>query len=323
MLSSSKRLAYVGVVLLLSLGLCRAALFRFQEKEQAIRQACREQLKALGLTYGVAKIKYSTPEIHMVTASCLPPGGTGEVVIKGKFVPETKFVFQNDNLEVVKESLAAGEYRATVKVAPGIGPQSASVMAITPVTGLTVRQADAVAVGGKYEWTMDSANGWKIVARSTGAKACPEKSYSGHPYEMEFTRNGETKPFEKRRATLHFSLYERTNFRFSIDQQDAQSQAEAEDLQTLMKRMMDPKLPSAEREQIMKRMQSFQAQMQARVTKMTDPSYIKAQEAKRLEFSCERIELEVKGGFFTGQMRCSDKVGTRINLTGTMKPVGL
>src|SRR5579872_4059892 len=131
-----RRVVYAGTLVLAAMALSRAAQFRFQEKEQAFRQLCKEQLQKLGLTRDAAKAKYPTPEIQLVSGGgCLTPGATGEVVVKGKFAPDTKFLFTNDHLEVLKETLAGNEYRATVKVASDIGPQVADLMAITPVTG--------------------------------------------------------------------------------------------------------------------------------------------------------------------------------------------
>jgi hypothetical protein len=318
---SLKRLMCIAVFALFCLGLCRAAMFRFQEKEDAIRKSCREQLQKLGLTFGAAKAKYFTPEIHMVSGGCLMPGGTADVVIKGKFAPETSFVFENDDLEVVKEALAGSEYRATLKAAAGIGPMTASVAAITPVTGLTVRRDNAASVGGNYEWTIAAANGWKIVARSNAVKACGDRPSAGESYEVAFYRQGESAPFEKRAGTLHYSMYERTNYRLSISQDDPAAKAGMEDFTTLMQKMTDPKLTPAQREELMKSLQKAQEQMQANMSKMTDPAYLKAQQAKRLEFGCERIDMEVQASAFKGEMRCSEKLGTRIALTGTMRPL--
>ena len=149
---------------------------------------CFAALPALALT---------APEIGLVSSACLLPGGTGEVVVKGKFVPDTRFIFQNDSLEVVKESLTAGEYRATLKVAPGIGPQTAALMAISPVSGISTRKERAAVVGGKYEWIMESANGWKIVARSAGDRPCGSTAPAEDPYEVLFYRKGEASPLEQ------------------------------------------------------------------------------------------------------------------------------
>ncbi len=313
-----KRALCVGAMLLIGLAFGRAASFRFQEKTKAIYDQCRAELSKLGITRTQAKVKYFTPEIAMVSAACLPPGGAGQVVIRGKFAPGTKFVFENDNIETVTESLTGGEYRATVKAAPGIGPQSAGVVAITPVTGLSARHERAASVGGKYEWTMDAANGWRIIARSTGT-GCAEH---GAPHDMQFFRKGESAPFEKRAATLHHSVYERENFNFDISRQDAKTQSQADDMQTLVKQMMDPNLSDAQREQIMQRVQKAQEQMVAAAQKMADPNYAKQMQAQEDQFGCSGIFLQEQGGSLTGRLRCSDKVGSRIGLTGAVKYLG-
>jgi hypothetical protein len=319
---SLKRVAYFAVFLVLGLGLSRAALSRFQEKEQAIYKACREQVEKMGVPRGTLKAKYPTPEIHMVSSGCLMPGSTGEVVVKGKFATGTQFVFENDNVEVVKDALTPTEYHATVKIAPGIGPQSAGLIAVTPVTGITARTDQAISIGGKYEWKIEAANGWKILARSPATKACGGKSSAGDVYEMLFYRQGEANPFTKRKATLYFSVFERTNYRFRIDQTDPESQGSAEGMAALMQKMADPGLTNEQREQIMQSLVKLQTQMQGDLAKLADPAYIAQQEAKRAQFGCEQIELEAPGGSFTGEMRCADKVGRRIHLTGTVAALG-
>jgi hypothetical protein len=315
----SKRIVLVGVLALLALGLSRAARFRFHDKEAAVREACQAQLRKLGITRDAAKAKYPTPEIHMVTSACLMPGGTGEVVIKGKFPPETKFIFQNDNIEVVKEALTPAEYRATLKAAPGIGPETASVRAITAATCITAQADRAAVVGGKYEWTMDAANGWRVVARSASARPCGGNSGGGDAYEALFFRKGETTPFEKRSANLSFDVYDSTNYRFTVSQESADSRAVQQNAQQLMMKMSDPNLTNAQREQIMAQLQKMQQEMMANMAKMTDPNYIKKLEEARQQFGCESIHLQAQGDAVKGELRCAQAVGTRIALTGVRK----
>ena len=316
---TTRRLAYAGVLTLAALAMSRAAQFRFQQNEQVFRQTCPVQLQKLGITRDAAKSKYPTPEIQMVSSGCLTPGATGEVVVKGKFAPDTKFIFGNDNLEVVKESLAGNEYRAMVKVAPGIGPQTAEVIAITPATCITARRSGAVVIGGRYEWKMESANGWTIVARSPAGKACGGPS-GDDVYAMEFFRKGENAAFEKREAKLYFSLYEGVS-RFDIARA-VQMPGGMEDFQSLMKKMADPNLSGAERDQLMKQLEKAQEQMQAGMKQMTDPSFAKSVEEQWKKFGCERMELSVQAGALTGRMRCAQGVGVNIALTGSLKFLG-
>jgi hypothetical protein len=319
---TSKRMVSVAVLAMFSLALGRAGLLRFQEKERAIRAECQADLKKLGISRDAAKAKYPTPSIGLVTSGCLLPGGTAEVVVKGKFAPGTKFVFGNDNIEVIKESLVGGEYRATVKAAAGTGSQTAALMAITPVSCITARAERAVTIGGKYEWILDAANGWHIVARTPVGRACPAQSGGDDTYDMSFYRKGETNPFEKRKATLYYEPYSATNYRFSISEDDPLVSAGMEDMQTLMKRMMDPNLTDAQRDQVIKRVEQVQQQMQANMQKMSDPSFARQQEAKRKQFGCRSIDLAVQGGAAKGTLRCSEAVGTNIAVTGTLRSLG-
>jgi hypothetical protein len=312
----------VAVLAMFSLAMGRAGLLRFQEKERAIRAECQAELKKLGLSRDAAKAKYPTPSIGLVTSGCLLPGGTTEVVVKGKFAPGTKFVFQNDNIEVIKESLVGGEYRATVKAAAGTGSQTAAVTAITPVSCITARAERAVTIGGKYEWILDAANGWRIIARTPADRACPAQSSGDEAYDMSFYRKGETNPFQKRKATLSYDPYSATNYRFSISEDDPLVSAGMEDMQTLMKQMMDPKLTDAQRDQVIKRLEQVQRQMQANMQKMTDPSFAQQQEAKRKQFGCRNIDLAVQGGAAKGTLRCGEAVGTDIAVTGTLRSLG-
>ncbi|HVX67362.1 MAG TPA: hypothetical protein VHA11_12200 [Bryobacteraceae bacterium] len=322
MSSSLKPLICLAVVALAVLGLARAARFKFQEKQDALRAASRAQLQKLGVTRAAAKAKYPTPEIHMVSSGCLLPGSTGEVVVRGKFAPETKFVFENDSIAVVKESLTPTEYRATVQVAAGTGPQSAGVWAMTPVSGIEARQSPGITVGGKYRWEMKGANGWKVVALAPSSKACGGPPNADDQYEVSFYRQAEATPFEKQRASLYHDIYEEGVYRFSISQEDPHSQAAVQDMTTLMQKLSDPKLTDAQRDQLMKQIETAQQQMQADMAKMTDPNYMKQQEAKRQQFGCTRAELKVTGSNFAGTLQCAPAAGARIPVTGTLTFLG-
>ena len=319
---TSKRIVSVVVFALLGLALGRAGMLRYQEKERALREQCRADLQKLGVTHAAAKLKYPTPYIGLVTGACLLPGGTAEVVVKGKFAPGTKFIFENDSVEVVSENVAAGEYRATVKVPPGTGAQTAALMAFTPVTCLTARAERAVTIAGQYEWTLEAANGWRIVARNTANKSCQASSGGENNYSVLFYRKGEANPFEQRKATLYHDQYSATNYRFSISEEDPEMNAGAEDMQALVQKMMDPKLTDAQRDQLMKRLEQVQQQMQAQIQKMTGAGYAQQQEAKRKQFGCRNVELAVAGGAAKGSLRCAAAVGTQVGLTGTVKLLG-
>ncbi len=327
MSSMHKRIMAAAVLVLVALAVGRAAAFRFQEAEKAFRQACRAELQTLGIDRGAAKAKYPTPYIASISSGCLLPGATAEVVVTGKFVPGTKFVFQNDNIQTVKESLSGGEYRATVKAAPGIGPQTADLTVISPVTCITARQQRAIAVGGKYEWNLQAANGWRIEARPAAVGACggvlkADQFRRPDRYEVLFYRAGENAPFEKRQAELQFSLWNRANYAFSLKEGGAGGSGNP--YEAMATKLADPNLPEAERQRLMQELMKAQAEMVAKMQQMADPAFIQAQQAKKLQFGCEFIELEAPPGAaaVAGTMRCSDQVGRQIKLTGSMKQLG-
>lgn len=325
MSNAYKRMMAAAVLVLVVLAVGRAANYRYQETERAFRQACSAELKKLGAA-GDLRTKYPTPVVTAVSSGCLLPGGTAEVVVRGKFVPGTKFIFQNDNFQVVKESLAGGEYRATVKATPGVGPQTADLQVISPVTCTGAFQHRAVAIGGRYEWKMEAANGWRIEARPAAGGTCGAQLAGGQQirpgkYDLLFYRAGENAPFEKREATLDFSLWNRANYAFSVKDAEIGPSSSHE---ALMKKLQDPNLPMEERQRLMQDFMKMQGELIAAAQKMSDPAYRKAQEAKKLEFGCGFIDLELPAGStsFKGTMRCSEKVGRQIAVTGSMKSLG-
>jgi hypothetical protein len=95
-----------------------------------------------------------------------------------------------------------------------------------------------------------------------------------------------------------------------------------EQYQALMVKMSDPKLTDAQREQVINQLEKASEQMQASMQKMADPAYIKSMEEQKKNFGCERMELRTQAGKLTGELRCSQTVGARIPLTGSMKFLG-
>ena len=110
--------------------------------------------------------------------------------------------------------------------------------------------------------------------------------------------------------------------RFTITQPDPAMGSGMGDLQALMAKMSDPKLTPAERDRVLAQLQAMQGQMQAHMKKMTDPAYLKSLEEQKQNFGCERIELRMQAGKATGEMRCAEKTGTRIALTGSLRFLG-
>lgn len=315
-----RKIAVGAVFMLAALGFMRAANFRFTGKMEAIRKSFDEQLQKAGLTRATAKGKYPTPYIGDIKSGCLVPGGTGDVTVEGNFAPGSKFVFQSDDVEVVKEALVGNQYRATLKVAPGIGPRSVSVWTMAPST-VAASSGGGAKIGGRYEWIIDSANGWRIVARSRAGNACGVDSEDA--YDMEFFRKGETAVFKKLKATVGFSMYEGAyNFRM---EEDLAAQAGAQDFQNLMQRMSDRNLTPAQREQIMKQLEKAQAVMAANMKAMANMEAMKQREAERQKFGCESMRLLMQGSdaaALKGELRCAPAAGQRIAVTASLKFLG-
>jgi hypothetical protein len=53
--------------------------------------------------------------------------------------------------------------------------------------------------------------------------------------------------------------------------------------------------------------------------KKTGPDYVKQLQDKEQAFGCTAINLKLDNGVATGSMTCSQKVGSSIALTGTLK----
>jgi hypothetical protein len=311
-----KSVAAAAVLILFALALARAATHRYQEREDAFRKECQLQMQKLGLTPADAKLKYPTPEIQLASSACVTPGGTADLVVNGKFSPGSKFFVENDNIDIVKESLAGNQYRATLQAAAGIGPETAAVAVISP-RGQMVRQDRAVKVGGLHEWTLQAANGWKVVARPQRTSPCPPAS-GDDAYEVSFFRLGEAAAFEKLTGTLNFSLWDSQNFRFSLSAPAAAMGGMAA-YQELMQKMSDPKLTDAQREELVKKLEAASQQMQAAMNPEAIKQQAAEQQRRQQEFGCDAIALTTgAGGKVTGEMRCAEKVGRRLAVTGTM-----
>jgi hypothetical protein len=307
----------IAIGAMLCWGVAHAALNKYQEKEKTIRDACKIAREKL-TPQEQKQLQCSTPEIRLVSPVVVKPGETMEVAITGKFPAGTNFVFNSNNVEVVKEAATANSYRATVKVTPGAGPEEVSLTALTPVCCKSAYQARAIIVAGNFEWALKGANGWTVKAKSKILS--PGERPSGElAYSLEFFRGSETTPFEKRAATLYPEASTPPSYRFSIGNQDESGMNVQQQMQAISKQLQNPAISSADQEKLMKQMQDMIAQMTKDAQKISDPAYIKQLQAKEQEFGCIAINLQLQNGAATGNLRCSEKVGRNIAITGTMK----
>jgi hypothetical protein len=293
-------------------GVTHAAMSKYQQKEQAVRESCRAERAKL-TPQQQKQLPCNTPEVSLVSRAIVKPGETVDVVINGKFPAGTSFVFHSDSIEVLKESSTANSYRATVKAAAGGGPRTVSISALTPVCCKGAYLSQALTIMANYAWVLQASNGWKINAQPLPS----DPSRGREPlYTLEFSRGGETAPFAKRRATFYPAEGDSESFSFSISGQDESSMNVQQQLETTTKQLQNPNLSDADRDKLMKNMETLMTQM---TKTMQDPGYLKKLQAQEQEFGCNGIHLNLQNGALSGNMNCSEKVGRSLSITGTMK----
>jgi hypothetical protein len=311
-----RRLGIVGLQIvtgiLLFWGVTHAALSKYQQKDRALREACRAERAKL-TPQQQTQLQCSTPEISLVSHVMVKPGETAEVAINGKFPAGTSFVFQSDNIEVLKESSNANAYRATIKAASDSGPRTVSINALIPLCCKSGYLSHALTIAGNNAWDFQAVNGWKVKAQPLRSDPSQGQEL---PYSLAFFRGNETVPFAKRRATLFPAEADSTNFSFSISNEDESTMNVRLQLEDITKQIQNPKLSEADREKLMKKMQDQMALM----TKIIqDPGYAKKIQAQETEFGCRGIYVDLKNGAVTGNLNCSEKAGRSIAVTGVMK----
>ncbi len=315
-----RTVSLVLVCALLALGVSRAMISKYEQKRQQILAACKAEREKLGVAEQKALAgKCQTPEIALVSPAMLNPGQTAEVTVTGKFPAGTRFLFESDCIDVLKESVAANTYHATVKVSAECGPETLAVEAFAPFCCKSGRLDHALTIGGNFEWDLTASNGWRVKAHAAAPEAGAGRS-AELKYMLEFFRGNETAPFTRRAATLHPSTGSSSpSYYFSISNQDESSMNTQQEMEKISKQMANPSLSNAEREKLMKQMEALLTNMTKDANKMTDPAYMKQLQAKADEFGCGAINATVQNGSVTGTMNCSQKVGSNLKITGTMK----
>jgi len=349
--SSSQELAAVVVVILLVAGVIRAVSDRHAERRDAILAACRSELKSAGLTAAAAKNKYPTPELALCRCARVTPGGVGEVVVRGTFRQGTKFLFNSDKVQVVKEALVASpgqkesEYHVTIKAAQVSLPEFISLESFEPQLCRGI-SCPAVYIGGKYEWNFTADNGWKIQLRQVKEPGCGQGETTA-VYHAEFFRPSEAKAFEAsdvrvgchqdecdgnfeegRGATAQQQKL-MTAMQNVSPEEKKRSEQRVKELQAQMeveqKKMQNfANLSAAEQKKIMDRLQEIGKQMAEALTPKGVAAAQKEMEQNKAEFGCHNINFALKGNALEGNMSCGEKVGNhgQLKLQGTSKFVG-
>jgi len=240
-------------------------------------------------------------------------------VVKGKFAPGSKFLLQSDHIVIVKESLTATEYRATIKAQAGIGPEVADIQVFSPVSCISAQAQKAAVVTGKFEFDLQASNGWRIKARPVSDTRCNPRGRSEFSYNVEFFRGTETVAFQKREGELTYSPYSQNPFYLRVQEEQFGGDLNAR-MMALTKKMMDTSLSEAEREKAMTEIGAIQEKM---VAQFQDKAVMQKEaqqlEQRKKEFGCTNLDLRLNGSQVQGVMRCGELVGRSIQVNGTMK----
>jgi hypothetical protein len=307
------------VIFLLSLGMVHPQSARINQRVEAINKQCQADRQRLGLDQQKAEAKYPAPKITSCPLLRLAPGSTGEVVVRGTFQAGTTFLFDNDKIEVVKETLNPGtpesEYRATVKVAQGVSPGSAQLELFQPITCQSAF-CYAVSITGKFEYSFTGDNGWRVNLKYAGE---PVTHSAGSMYHAEFYRPNETSPFRTRDILLSCQN-DKCGGGFALPADPRQAE-----VAKLQAKLTDPKLPMEERmkltEQFVKLQQEVNKALTANASKSMQDNLKEAN-----DFGCANIHFDVKGQSLAGGMCCGKNVGHStgvcdgaVDLKGTVK----
>ena len=306
------------VSLVLLWGVVRAATSRYNEQRDAIINQCDAEQDRLGLSEDALRAKYPTPELTFCRFTRVLPGGSAEVVTRGKFQAGTKFLFDNDQIELVKEALAVGtgqkesEYRATIKVAQSAGPDYAGTLSsFQPVRCITTRCL-AVYIGGKYEWEFAANNGWRLKLTTVSEPTTGGEEEMAAVYRSEFYRRGETKPFEVREVRVGGKP---SGYSSTISESGGNIAGIQAEMAKLSQKMADMNLSERERDQLMKRYEEVNAKYMRELEKTQQEL------EKQQEFGCRSMNFRLTEGGVEGTIGCGEKVGS-LQLKGTMKYLG-
>lgn len=308
----------------LTYGIARPATSRYEERRRAILAAANAERQRLGLTDRKALFaRYPTPQIKLCRAVSVPPGAAAEVVIQGKFEPGTKFLIENDNLDVLKENLTAAEYRATVSAARTSGPSYANVHAFAPASAANARCL-AVLIGGKYQWDFTAENGWRVLLRPVLQKPVSEAGkLPEQMYQAEFFRGAESRAFASFDAALDIAEAPSSDsYSAHLLSQPSEPPGMAE-LKRLQQQMMNMhKLSPAEQDQLIKRMEQLAASMEAQAGQQM--ARIQEQQRKMREVGCTELQFRLEPDAVKGHMACQNEqeLARQVGIKGTVKFLG-
>jgi len=320
------------VAFLMAWGITRAAGSRYDSQVAEIQKQALADQQRLGFDAIKNRKelfdKHPCATISLAKIATAAPGETVDIAATGTFTQGTRFLFDYDEAEVVKESATAAgvsrlgvlgsgflpagaalarpaansTYRATLRVSPNATFGFVRLHAFVPVSaGHTA--APALFIGGKNNWEVTAKNGWRVSLKmqGNGFTLNENKKQAEGRYTAEFFRSGEAKPFETREAVATFQDYQgNRNLTFSLQEMPnelEQMSAKMGELSTMSEK---------EQEKFMARFQELQMKMMENMQAMlADPA---AANKKQAEFGCHT--LQIRSGVDQGALLCGEKVGT-------------
>ena len=322
------RVATVVLGLALAAGLVRAANNkRYTEALDALRKQWAAEQQKRGLnpldTTSRAKLyaENPSPEITLCKVVEVQPDGSAVVEISGRFREGTTFLADNDAVDLVSPSLTNGQFKATVKAAPGQGPGFVNIHAYSPVSGAHA-QCAAIFVNTLHAYDLEAGNGWAIKVSPVGKAYVRKDRNASVEYQVTFYKSGESRPFETMSGTHTLSPGSGPGSEMSVSLNAAASGAMGE-LMEIQEKMQDPQaftsMSDKEREALMARMEALtEKMMKEQQAAIADPA---AMQRKEDEFGCRHLTLKAPvGGATTGSISCGRKVGS-LSLTGAAKAV--
>jgi len=313
----------VGLLVLFAASVVLSAQNKnFEAEKNRLGQEAVKARAALGLELLDPKLDklYPYSQIPPVKVQKLAPGTSTAVALTGKFPPNVAVLSERDGAVLSGAAVSATSYSARITIGATEGPGFVKLWAITPVhfvwTTVPVVFIDVV-----YRFDLKSPNGYTVkatpLAKSFTVDDRPEgRSFNTAtlPYKVEFFKPGETAPFETREGSMRYMSDQDRGSRLDIEMPEPEKGA-AKELDELMKKMSDPKLTDAQRNDLTVKMIQAQQRMMEELTK-ADPA---ADQKRKDQFGCNMIQVYPgAAGAVEGGVAC----GKNIAPTGSLRVTG-
>lgn len=296
MASASTVRVFAAVVAVLAVGaLARAASDAREQRVKAFREQAKGEREKLKLDAKAVRGQYPTPEIKLGRAITLRPGATTPVEVSGAFQKGSLFVVEADDVEVVREDLGAGGWKAQLAVRKGALPQTVRLAVYSPVSAIPA-STNAFVVAGRYECQVQLKRG--LAARLVAQAGDPLR------YDVTWTRPPATAPLRSSVAKMDVQ-YGGIAFEIQGDQAE------------IMAAMQRSQKPGGAQAEMMAEMQKCDKLAQAEMIKCFQAAgerikTIQAKEAEdsvaggpacgHLDVSRNRVTGELEGGSFRSCM---------------------